>query len=89
MTNQNKRKHLRLKHRAKIRVINPPADSFIVDMLDFSEGGLFLLWEGESFVNIDDIIDVQTMEFEDAPIQRVKVIRIEPGKGFAAAFTNP
>jgi len=35
---------------------------------------------------MDAIIEVQTTEFEDAPIRQTKVIRTEPGVGFGVTF---
>ncbi len=86
MREKNKRRHSRLRHSAKIRVIPPPGEVIIVDMFDFSESGLYLICDDTDFVQIGDIVKVNTMEFEGAPVQRAKVIRIETGKGFAVEF---
>jgi len=86
MTEKNKRRHNRLKHSAEIRVLTPPGVAVVVNMQDFSESGLYLLCNDTDFVKIDDIVNVNTLEFEDAPIQKAKVIRIEAGKGFAVEF---
>lgn len=87
MTSIEQRRHPRLRHRAKIRVIMPTvSDQYIVDMRDFSESGLFLL-DGEQVpVVMDAIVEVQTTEFEGAPIQKARVVRREQGKGFAVEF---
>jgi PilZ domain-containing protein len=87
MTN-NQRRHHRLKHRAKIRLKAPPSEPVIVNMRDFSESGLFLFCENSSLVKVGDIVEVKTMEFEDAPIQEAKVVRIEKNTGFAVEFIN-
>ena len=87
MTSVEQRRHHRLKHRAKIRVILPVcSDTYIVDMRDFSESGLFLLMGDQIPLEIGAIVEVQTTEFEDAPVQKGKVVRLEPGKGFAVEF---
>jgi len=84
---QDKRRYPRLKHRAKIKVIQPgPPPFFFADMRDFSETGLFLLCTAELIPEMDAIIEVQTTEFEDAPIRQTKVIRTEPGVGFGVTF---
>lgn len=81
------RRHPRLKHRAKIRVIVPELpNEYVVDLRDFSESGLFLKLAEQVVVAIGDIVEVQTMEFDDAPIQKTKVVRLEPGVGFAVEF---
>jgi hypothetical protein len=58
----------------------------IVDMRDFSESGLFLLCAGQLALAIGDTVQVQTTEFDDAPVQTCKVVRIQPGVGFAVEF---
>ncbi len=83
------RRHPRLKHRAKIRVVLPEvSDQFTGDLRDFSESGLFLKSDSHTAVAIGDIVEVQTTEFDDAPIQKAKVVRLEPGVGFAVEFLN-
>lgn len=78
---------MRLMHRAKIRLmVNDLSKEYILDMKDFSESGLFLLAPGEAIPRIDDVVEVQTTEFEDALVQTAKVVRIEEGVGFAVEF---
>jgi hypothetical protein len=84
----NKRRSPRLKHRASIRMTVPISSSIEVDMRDFSETGLFLFCKDEAMPSIGDIVDVQTTEFDDAPVQAAKVVRIEPGVGFAVDFIS-
>lgn len=85
----NKRRHPRLKHRAKIRMTVPAsAEAVVVDMRDFSETGLFLLCSAEFMPPIGALVEVQTTEFDDAPIQTAVVVRLEPGVGFGLEFTQ-
>lgn len=87
MNETDLRRHSRLKHRAKIKVTGPnPGQQLLVDMRDFSESGLYLLSAGGAMLGIGDVVDVQTTEFEDAPVQTCTVVRIEPGVGFAVQF---
>ncbi|OQW76445.1 MAG: pilus assembly protein PilZ [Proteobacteria bacterium ST_bin11] len=84
----NKRRHPRLKHRAKIRMVVPASsEAVVVDMRDFSETGLFLLCANELIPPIGALVEVQTTEFDDAPIQSAVVVRVEPGVGFGLEFT--
>lgn len=55
-------------------------------MRDFSESGLFLLCADELIPELNAILEVQTTEFEDAPIRATRVVRIEPGTGFGVEF---
>lgn len=83
----DKRRHPRLKHRAKIRVIGTASpEALIADMRDFSETGLFLLCANELIPPIGTLVEVQTTEFDDAPIQAAVVVRIEPDVGFGLQF---
>jgi len=90
VTDNEHRQHPRLEHRAKIRVnVTALSKEFLVEMHDFSEGGLFLLWPEDPGLEIGMILKVQTTEFENAPIQTAKIVRIKPGVGVAAEFINP
>ncbi|MBD9355540.1 PilZ domain-containing protein [Methylomonas albis] len=85
----NKRRHPRLKHRAKIRVTVPAsAVAMVVDMRDFSETGLFLLCANDLIPPIGAVVEVQTTEFDDAPIQTAIVVRVEPDVGFGLEFAS-
>lgn len=87
MTDNEHRRHPRLQHRAQIKVSIPNTDKhFFAEMRDFSQSGLFLLWSEELGLEIGTIVQVQTTEFQDAPIQTAKVIRIEQGTGVALEF---
>jgi len=83
----DKRRHPRLKHRAKIRVISlQQAELFIATMRDFSDSGLFLFCKDPHIPEMGTILQVQTTEFEGAPIRETKVVRIEPDVGFGVEF---
>lgn len=87
MNDSDQRRHPRLKHRAKIRVIQPEESVlFYANMRDFSESGLFLQCPPENMPQLDDVVEVQTTEFDDAPIRATKVVRLEPGIGFGVIF---
>ena len=87
MNGSNRRRHARLRHQAKIRLIVPVlSQAYILDMRDFSESGLFLLSPSDAMPPLGALVEVQTTEFEDAPIQTARVIRIEEGVGFGVEF---
>lgn len=89
MTDHEHRRHPRLEHRAQIRITIPSlSKQFLVDMHDFSSSGLFLIWPENSNLEIGTLLEVQTTEFEDAPIQTAKIVRIEPDVGVAAEFID-
>lgn len=83
----NKRRHPRLKHRAKIRVTFPVSTEMqILDMRDFSETGLYLYCPVELIPPMGAVVEVQTTEFDDAPVRMARVVRIDPNGGFAVEF---
>ena len=87
MSSINQRKHARLRHHAKIRVFFPHGtENYLVNLKDFSESGLYLACQDNELPPVGSIIKVQTTEFPDAPIQTVKVVRIEPEQGFGVEF---
>ncbi len=86
MTTINNHRDERLKHIAKVRLFSAPNIEKILDMRDFSNSGLFLLSAETSKIHLGDDVQVQTLEFDDAPIVPAKVRRIEPNVGFAIEF---
>jgi hypothetical protein len=68
-------------------VVPASSEAVVVDMRDFSETGLFLLCANELIPPIGALVEVQTTEFDDAPIQSAVVVRVEPGVGFGLEFT--
>lgn len=87
MNGSNQRRHPRLMHHARIKLVLPVLSQvYILEMKDFSESGLFLLSAETSMPEVGAIVEVQTTEFEDAPVQTAKVVRVEAGVGFAVEF---
>jgi len=84
MTIENRR-HERIKHIAYLRVMTNPEEVHTLEMRDFSESGLYIVTDEPSIVSLDTIIEVQTLEIEDAPVLPSKVVRIDKG-GFAVEF---
>ena len=73
-------------HRAPLRVTFPSGQSLQLQMHDFSETGLFVKCEKEHLPEMDDRLQIQSMEIEDAPVLTVRVVRIIPEEGFAVGF---
>jgi hypothetical protein len=86
MNTLDNRRDQRLKHLAKVRVFASPNIANILNMRDFSDSGLFLLCADTSKIHIGDDVQVQTLEFDDAPIVPAKVRRIEQHIGYAIEF---
>ena len=89
MNDVNMRRHVRLRHQAKIKLLMPvSSETHLVEMKDFSESGLFLSGPSLLDLQVGSIVEVQTTEFEDAPVQTARVIRIEEGVGVGVEFVT-
>lgn len=76
---------VRTTFRAQIKMTHPEVGVYEVVTRDMSHSGLFLIWKEPFDIKIDDIISVQTLDIEDAPIIRARVVRIESG-GIAVTY---
>lgn len=86
MNGADHRRHPRLMHRARIKLVLPVlSQEYVLEMKDFSESGLFLLTT-DVVPEVGATVEVQTTEFEDAPVQTARVVRVEQGVGFAVEF---
>jgi hypothetical protein len=88
MNSSDKRRHERIRHVARLRVLTPPGEPLELTMRDFSESGLFVCCKKNTLIKIGDIVEVNTLEFEGAPVQKARVVRIEAGVGFAVEFVD-
>ena len=83
----NQRRHPRLEHLAQIKVtVLSSSREFIATMRDFSESGLFLICPFDPEIQLGSLLTVQTTEIEDAPVQKVSVVRMENHVGYGVQF---
>ena len=76
---------VRTTFRAQIRLTHPEVGVYEVVTRDMSHSGLFLTWNEPINVRIGDIITVQTLDIEDAPVISAQVVRVE-ANGFAVTY---
>lgn len=86
MSTTNGRRDQRLKHRAKIKLSAEPNLEMILDMRDLSDSGLYVFCGDTSHIHLNDVVTLQTLEIDDAPILPSKVKRVEDNIGFAVEF---
>ena len=86
MATANKRYNERITHRANIKVLTSPEKVYILDMRDFSETGLYVFCSENGVTKVGDKVEVQTLEVDDAPILKSRVVRVEKNSGFAVEF---
>jgi hypothetical protein len=84
MTSASQRRHERVKHQANTQ-LQADATVYTFEMRDFSESGLYLFCRNTSIVAFDDVVKIQTLEFEDASILDAKIVRLDE-TGFAVEF---
>jgi PilZ domain len=86
----DRRRYIRLNHRAVVRVMpSREGGVYECEMHDFSSGGVFFNCSVVNDIAKDSLVEVQTTEFEDAPVVMAKVVRVVEGEGFAVEFIPP
>lgn len=80
-----KRGDVRTEFKAKIRLEHPSVGEHRMVTRDMSHSGLFLCWKEPVEIDVGDMLSVQTLDIEDAPVIRAKVVRVEAG-GFAVMY---
>ncbi len=85
---ENKRAHNRVSHRPEVRVTDEQGKESICYTRDLSHGGLFISLRTETLPEFGEKVTVQTLDIEDAMVNRATVVRVEVGKGIAVEFTD-
>lgn len=57
-----------------------------LQMNDFSETGMFIKCLKQDLPDIGELMQVQTLEIDEAPLLNVRVTRVVAGQGFAVEF---
>ena len=86
MATNDKRRHPRLVHHAQVQVYFPNGLSEPLEMHDFSNAGMFILCAKQNLPATGEVLQVKTLEIEDAVLREVKVIRVVADQGFAVQF---
>jgi hypothetical protein len=73
-----KRRHIRTAFRAHVKLMHPGIGEYDVEMRDMSDGGVFLLTENRDRFPIGELLQIQALDIEDAPVLTARVVRHEP-----------
>jgi c-di-GMP-binding flagellar brake protein YcgR len=87
-----KREHVRTKLRAEVKVSHPKLGDLKLHTSDISDGGAFILAEGNTMPNVGEIVKVQVQGIGggDAPILNMRIVRIDKdGIGLEFIFDDP
>ncbi|WP_206045384.1 PilZ domain-containing protein [Oceanicoccus sagamiensis] len=89
MSGSNKREHVRTKLRADVTVSHPELGDLNLHTGDISDGGAYILSEGHQLPPIGEMVSVQVqgMGGGDAPVVKMKVVRLD-NDGVGLAFVN-
>jgi hypothetical protein len=74
-----RRKHIRTAFRACVKLMHPVAGEQDVEMRDMSDGGVFVLTTNRDAFPIGEVVQIQALDIEDAPVLSARVVRHEPG----------
>jgi hypothetical protein len=74
---RERRQHIRTAFRAHVKLMHPVAGEYDVEMRDMSDGGLFLLTTRHDDFPIGELVQIQSLDIEDAPVLTARVVRHE------------
>ncbi len=75
--NGNSRKHVRSPLRAKVKITSSLSGETLVYTQDLSDGGLFVLSEGNILPKVGELVQVQVQgALADAPVLEAEVVRV-------------
>lgn len=86
----NERSFARTRLRAAVKLTHPQIGDVSAHTRDISDGGAFVLAEGQELPAVGEIVDVQVQGLpgDDAPVVRMRVVRIDK-EGIGLQFVDP
>jgi hypothetical protein len=83
-----KREHIRTEFGGRVKVMHPQLGSVEVQMRDISNGGVFLFTGNQFGLPVGELVRVQALDLEDAPVLVARIVRVEE-TGIALMFQEP
>lgn len=79
MSDKNKRRTVRTKLRAEVKVTHPEVGELKLHTGDISDGGAYIFTEGNDIPQIGEIVNVQVQGIGggDAPVVKMKIVRLD------------
>ena len=86
----NDRRYVRTRLRALVKLSHPRLGDVSAHTRDISDGGAFVLAEGQLLPALGEIVEVQVQGLPggDAPVVRMRVVRIDK-EGVGLQFVDP
>ncbi|MEH6910967.1 MAG: PilZ domain-containing protein [Oceanicoccus sp.] len=77
MSDTNQRQYIRTKLRADVKLSHPEVGDLKLRTADISDGGAYILSEGNPLPRIGEIVHVQVLGMggDDAPLVKMKIVR--------------
>ncbi len=75
---RERRQHIRTAFRAHVKLMHPVVGEHDVEMRDMSDGGVFLLTTNRDDFPIGEVVQIQALDIEEAPVLSARVVRHEP-----------
>ncbi|WP_174482348.1 PilZ domain-containing protein [methanotrophic endosymbiont of Bathymodiolus puteoserpentis (Logatchev)] len=82
------RQHPRLLHRASVNLTFTSGHTISTHTIDMSHGGLFIACTDHPEVQEGDILNIIVNGIQNPVARDIKIIRVEPGKGFGIEFVE-
>ena len=80
-----KRKHVRTEFSGRVKVMHAQMGSVEVVLRDISNGGAFLYTTDQFGLQVGEVVRVQALDLEDAPVLNARIVRVET-RGIALMF---
>jgi len=74
---QERRKHIRTTFRAHVKLMHPVVGECEVEMRDMSDGGVFVLTPNRDDFPVGEVVQIQSLDIDDAPVLSARVMRHE------------
>jgi hypothetical protein len=74
---RERRKHIRTAFRAHVKLMHPVAGDCDVEMRDMSDGGVFVFTANRDDYPVGEVVRIQSLDIEDAPVLSARVMRHE------------
>lgn len=74
---RERRNHIRTAFRAHVKLMHPVAGDCEVEMRDLSDGGVFLFTANRDDYPVGEVVKIQSLDIEDAPVLSARVMRHE------------
>lgn len=79
MEGKIKRKHVRTKLRAEVKLSHPEIGDLKLHTGDISDGGAYILAEGHELPKVGEVVNVQVqgMGGGEAPVVKMRIVRLD------------